>query len=278
VRPLRITALALGLAAAPALAGTAEARKKDPNPCLIPEQAAGLRCPDLVMKPPFGLYLDVFSRPGHALLRAGNSIDSIGQGPVEIHGVRIANSYFMRGRQRIYRKSGGRKGVYTGARLYFKFAHARRRWWKFLHAASFRLYRLNREGQRLRVVRHGPKVAYCLRDLRHTRPRRPRSPGHRVYPHCNTSPFVRRVTLGTSVGWSDIYPPTYPEQWIDVAGLRGCFAYAEKADPRNHIYESNEDNNESYVVVRLPFRAGNPRGGCRGGGPAPKPADPNEQY
>ena len=43
----------------------------------------------------------------------------------------------------------------------------------------------------------------------------------------------RRITLGASVGWADIYPPSYPEQWIDVTGLRGCFAYVHIADPEN---------------------------------------------
>jgi hypothetical protein len=275
MRTLRITALAL--VAVPALAGGAAA-KKDPNPCLIPDQAAHLRCPDLVMKPPYGLSLDTFSHPGHALLRAGNSIDSIGQGPAELHGRRIGNTYFMSARQRIYRKGGGRIGLNTGARLYFKFAHEQRRWWKFLHAAEFRLFRLNSQGKRTHVVRHGPKVAYCLRDLRRTRPGRPGSPPHRHYPHCSTNVFMRGVTLGTSIGWSDQYPATYPEQWIDVTGLRGCFAYSEEADPRNGIYESNEQNNEAYVVVRLPFRYRNPRGGCRGGGPTPKNDSPNEEY
>ncbi len=72
------------------------------------------------------------------------------------------------------------------------------------------------------------------------------------------------MTLGTSPGWSDIYPPTYPEQWIDVSGLRGCFAYVHIADPTNVLYEANEDNNESQVIVRLPFHSATRRVGCRG--------------
>ena len=77
-----------------------------------------------------------------------------------------------------------------------------------------------------------------------------------MYPACNTSPRTRKVRLGTSVGWSDIYPPSYPEQYLDVTGLRGCFAYRETADPRNGVYESNERNNSSQVFVRLPFKPG----------------------
>jgi hypothetical protein len=234
----------------------------DDNPCLGPK-AKRLRCPDLVMRQPYGLYTDRLTKAGHTVLRAGNAIDSAGAGPVELHGVRIG-PYFMRARQRIYTRRGKRIGVRTGARLQFKFAHQQLYWWKFYNAARFELWRLDEEGRRTRRVRTGPKVAYCLRDLSRTRPRLRRSPPSRVYPACSTNGRAQRVTLGTSVGWADVYPPAYPEQWIDVTGLRGCFAYVHTADPENGIYESNEDNNEAQVIVRLPFEPGRARGSCRG--------------
>ena len=250
------------LGAAPAAAqvpepprGTPPERQPvDDNPCLT-ERARFLRCPDLEMKRPYGLYVDLVTKPGRVLLRAGNSIDSVGRGPAELHGVRIARRY-MRGRQRIYRRAGGRIGISTGARIFFKFVPGQTSYWKFQYAARFELWRLDRTGRRKEFVRRGPKVSYCLRDLDHTRPRLPRSPRSRKYPACSTDPAARRRTLGTSVGWSDVYPPAYPEQWIDVTGLRGCFAYVHQADPRNHLYESNEDNNEAQVIVRLPYRRG----------------------
>jgi hypothetical protein len=245
---------------APASAAAAE---RDPNPCLVPEQAATLRCPDLVMRRPFALYADTFSRRHRVLLRAGNSIDNVGLGPAELFGVRTSRA-FMRARQRIYKRGGGRIGVRTRARLYFKFAHEHRRWWKFLHAASFQLWRVNHQGQRTRLVRRGPKVSYCLRDLKHSRPKRRGSPEYQRYGACSTNFFQRKVTLGTSVGWSDVYPSSYPEQWIDVSHLRGCFAYAMVADPRDGIYESNEQNNLAQVIVRLPFLAGHWRRRCPG--------------
>lgn len=225
------------------------------NPCLDVVQRKQLHCPDLIMKRPFGFKLDPLTRPGHALLRAGNSIDNVGTGPAELFGVR-SGARTMKARQRIYRKRGGRLGVSTGAQLTFKFVPQRGSYWKFLHAAQFDLYRLDSRGRRVGRARRGPKVSYCLRDLVHSRPGRARSPRTFVYPACNMSPRTQKVRLGTSVGWSDVYPPTYPEQWIDVTGLRGCFAYVETVDPRNGIYESNESNNSSTVVVRLPFRKG----------------------
>ena len=252
---MRLLVLAAVLAAVPTAA--AQAPEIEDNPCLT-ERARFLRCPDLLMKPPHGLSVDVVTNPGRVLLRAGNSIDSVGRGPAELHGVRIKRR-LMRGRQRIYRRAGGRIGVRTGARIVFKYIPGQTFYWKFRNAARFELWRLDADGRRKKFVKRGPKVSYCLRDLSRTRPRLRRSPPGRVYPSCSTNPGERRRTLGTSVGWSDIYPPGYPEQWIDVTGLRGCFSYAHIADPLNHIFESNEDNNEAEVIVRLPYRPGKQR-------------------
>ena len=276
-RPFRIAPL-LAAAALIAAAGAASGAPEPPagsppsraqvdeNPCLT-EQASLLRCPDLLMKRPWGL--DAVRRGKRRLLRAGNSIDSVGRGPTELFGVRDGPRT-MRARQRIYKRAGGRISVTTGARLQFKLAHLEKRWWKFHNAARFELWRLDADGGRKTRVRVGPKVSYCLRDLERTRPRLPRSPRKEVYPACSTSPLKEKVTLGTSVGWSDIYPPTYPEQWIDVTGLRGCFAYVHIADPLNGIYESNEDNNEAQVIVRLPWR-GTGKRGCPGRSYGPSP-------
>jgi len=234
----------------------------DPNPCIGPD-AAQFRCPDLVMRRPWGLYLDRSTKRGRRLLRAGNVIDSRGAGPVELHGVRSSRR-FMQARQRIYKRDGTRIGVRTGAQLQFKFAHLLSYWWKYYRAARFELWRVDGQGRRTVKVRTGPKVSYCLRDLIHTRPRLDRSPGSFRYPACSRDSGRRRVTLGISVGWADGYPPSYPEQWIDVTGLRGCFAYVQTVDPENGVFESNEDNNEAQVIVRLPFRPAARRKGCRG--------------
>lgn len=252
---LALAGVLAGLAVVPAPASA----QKPPNPCLDAAFRAQLRCPDLIMRRPFGLRIDPFVRPGRVMLRAGNSIDSVGAGPAELFGVRSSRMY-MKARQRIYRRAKGQRiGVATGARLYYKYVPRQTSYWKFHNAAKFDLYRLRADGTRGKRVRRGPKVSYCLRDLDHTRPRKARSPRRRVYPACNTSSRTRKVRLGTSVGWSDVYPPGYPEQYIDVTGLRGCFAYVHTADPRNGIYESNERNNASTVVVRLPFRGGRQR-------------------
>jgi hypothetical protein len=222
---------------------------RDLNPCLG-EHASRLRCPDLIMGKPADMFASR-TPGGRTLLHATNNLKSRGRGPAILRGRRTGRSE-MAARQHIYRVDGSRRVVRTGAELYFYFIPGQGHYWKFHHAARFELWSLDSGGHRNRLVRTGPKLNYCLRDLKRTRPS-PRSPRARVFHGCSQDSTKKAVTLGTSVGWSDIYPSTYHEQYIDVTGLRGCFAYLHRADPDNGIYESNESNNATQRIVRLPW-------------------------
>jgi hypothetical protein len=226
------------------------------NPCLGPHRGR-LRCPDLQMGRPADLYLQRTPN-GRSLLRATNNVKSRGAGPLLLRGRRSSREE-MSARQHIYRTDGTRLVARTGAELYFKYIPGQGHYWKMQDAARFELWSLDDTGHRERLVRTGPKVYYCLRDLKHTKPS-PRSPRRRVFGACSQDAGKKSVTLGTSTGWSDVYPSTYHEQWIDVTGLRGCFAYVHRADPQNHIFESNERNNDAQRVVRLPW--GRSHGRC----------------
>jgi hypothetical protein len=142
--------------------------------------------------------------------------------------------------------------AHTGAELYWKYIPGQGHYWKFTNAAAFELWSVDKHGHRKKLVRKGPKVYYCLRDLVHTKPEKG-SPRNRIFPGCSQDHSKRSVTLGTSRGWSDIYPSTYHQQWIDVTGLHGCFAYVHRADPKGRIWESNEGNNDSQRIIRLPW-------------------------
>jgi hypothetical protein len=257
--PTRIGLFTLLLAAGAgaASAGTADqprattAARRDANPCLVKATARKLNCPDLRMARPAHMFLSR-TRSGRLRLHAENSINSMGRGPAELHGRRDGR-YTMAARQVIHRRDGTRRWLDTGARLGFKAIPGQYRYWKYIHAARFELWRLDRQGRRKKLVRTGPKQSYCLRDLQHRHPGLPGSPPSFHYPGCSQDFGRQRVMLGTSVGWSDVYPSTYHEQYIDVTGLRGCFAYMQVADPRNGIYESNERNNAAETIVRLPW-------------------------
>jgi len=243
---LLLPALALVALALPASAASAV-----DNPCKGPE-ARELLCPNLRIGPPSEIYAQkVGSR---VLLRATSDVRSRGRGPMELHG-RRDGWHSMKTNQRIYRVGGGHITVPSEAKLHFTYVgtYFGGSYWKVHQLANFELRRVGPDGKVGAVVRTSPKLNYCLRDLYRTRAGS-HSPPSRVYPGCNQDPYRDRVRLGTSVGWSDIYPAAYHQQWIDVAGLRGCFAYRMIVDPQEHLFESNENDNMSQRLVHLPYK------------------------
>jgi Lysyl oxidase len=234
-----------------ALLVAAPAAKGSNNPCSGPD-ARRLLCPNLKIGKPADIYLERYE--GKLLLRATSDVKSRGRGPIELRGSR--NGWrTMRAQQRIYRAGGGHLDLATVATLRFTDVGEGYGggYWKVHQLARFELRRVGPRRRVGRVVRNGPKLNYCLRDLERTKPSH-RSPMGRHYPSCDQNPYTDAVTLGTSVGWSDIYPSTYDKQWIDVSGLRGCFAFTMIVDPKNLLYETNERDNRSRRLVRLPYR------------------------
>jgi hypothetical protein len=246
---LVLALLFLSALMAPATAGAILAGPE--NPCAGP-QAKHLRCPNLRIGPPHELYVQ--DAGGQVRLRATSDVRSRGRGPMELRGTR--NGWrTMRTQQRIYRRGGGHIEVPTRATLRFTSvgAYFGGSYWKVHDLAHFELWSVDGQHHLLHRVRVGPKLNYCLRDLERTRPGK-RSPRSRHYPGCNQDPYIHHDVLGTSVGWSDIYPADYDKQWIDVGGLRGCFAFVMTVDPDDLLYESNEHDNSSRRLVHLPFR------------------------
>jgi hypothetical protein len=253
----------LGAGSLIAATGAAEhgAAQAGANPCK--EHKRKLRCPDLRMRPPFDIHRDKVG--GKPVLRAANSIDSVGEGPAELRG-RRSGPREMNAHQQVRTRGGGWASFNTGAELYFKSIPGQGRYWKFRDAAHMSLWLLDGDGDRVRRVEVGPKQVYCLRDLFHTHPGISGSPDHRHYPSCSQDASRRRVTLGTSVGWSDVYPYTYHQQYVELNHIpkRGCYAYVHVADPDDGLNENRERNNAASTVVFLtPAGRYKPRR-CRG--------------
>jgi Lysyl oxidase len=262
-RPLALllpTALvALGAFAAVAGGASPADPAADGNPCTGPGTGE-LLCPDLRVGPAADLFParagGRYGYGGGVRLYAGNDIRSRGRGPMELRGRRYKRNW-MRANQAIYRVGGGVKIFRTEARLHFysvgyEFGGS---YWKVHDPLSMEIWSLDDQRQPLHRVRKGPKVFYCFRDLERTGSGR-RSPVNPVYPACSQDQSRKRVTLGTSVGWSDIYPSTYDRQWVNVSGLRGCFAFVMRVDPKNLLFEEHENNNRSVRIIRLPYRDG----------------------
>lgn len=220
------------------------------DPCRGPE-AKRLLCPDLRIGTPSEMY--VSSYEGKTLLHATSDVESRGRGPMELHGQRDG-AKTMRVTQRIYERGGGHITARTDASLHFTDVgeYFGGSYWKVHQLARFTLRRVLAGGGLGPVLRTSPKLNYCLRDLDRTRPGR-HSPTSAHYPGCNQDPRIKRDTLGTSVGWSDIYPADYDKQYINVSDLRGCFVFEMTVDPKHHLFESNENDNSSHRRVRLPY-------------------------
>lgn len=246
---LVLAAAAPATAAAPGTGGAGMAGGDDP--CQSAE-ARALLCPDLRIGPPSDMYVDA-TATGRDLLRATSDVRSRGKGPMELRGRR--NGFrTMKTVQRIYRRGGGHLDLRSKATLRFTAvgAYFGGSYWKVHQLARFELRPVLPDGTEGEAVRTSPKLNYCLRDLERTQPSRV-SPPARHYPACNQNPYRSRVTLGTSVGWSDIYPADYDKQYIDVTGLAGCFAFEMEVDPQNLLVESNDADNSSSQRVLLPF-------------------------
>ncbi len=240
----------IAIAASLWLLTAATASAQPANPCEGPE-ARHLLCPNLRIGKPSEIYETAYG--GKLLLRATSDVESRGKGPMELRGHRDG-WHSMRVDQRIHRKGGGRLVLRTDATLHFTDvgAYFGGSYWKVHQLARFELRRVGPRGKLGPVLRTSPKLNYCLRDLDRTRPGK-RSPDSRHYPGCDQDPYTKAVTLGTSVGWSDVYPADYDKQWINVTGLRGCFVYEMTVDPKGLLFESNESDNSSRRLVRLPY-------------------------
>jgi hypothetical protein len=244
---------ALAIAPVPATAQEPppEQPPPDTNPCNDPLLA--LRCPDLRMAPP----ADLRVRQVGAVLRlmASNHIVNDGQGPLELRALRGGPSTVV-GAYQVVRSTRGRAVFFPAAGwVYWKAIPGQGHYWKYYRAARFELWTLNPDGTRAQLRRVGPKLSYCFRDLRRVRTY-PRSPRHRVFGGCSQDAARRRLRLGVSPGWADIYPAGYHENWISITSLTGCFAFVQRADPMGDLVEAREDNNIGQRVIELPPQHG----------------------
>jgi len=199
-------ALAAAALAADSAGGQAPPPAPPPNPCQGPDKAQ-LLCPDLIMAAPANIYVQ--RAGGRTFLHATNAILNIGRGPAELRGHRTGR-FTMGAVQVIHRTNGSRVIVRTGAHLGWKAIPGQGHYWKFRYAARFALWSVDSDGNPVKRVRTGEKQYYCLRDLEHRKPGMRRSPSRAVYPSCNQNAGQQKVTLGTSVGWADVYPRPTP--------------------------------------------------------------------
>jgi Lysyl oxidase len=233
----RLTARLLGLALVGALAALAS---------LAGAASAADRMPDLGMAKPSDVRIQKTS-DGRRLLRYTAVIANVGAGALELQGSRSSTSVpEMSVSQRIFDTAGGSRVVPTSARMHF--AGDGHNHWHVGDLETGVLTRLDNGVKVGTLAKHG----FCFYDTSPYRLSLPGAPQSARYTGCGTTASALAVTMGLSVGWSDVYPWGIAFQYIDVTALTaGRYRLTVGVNNALGLLESSRANNSTWVDLQL---------------------------
>jgi hypothetical protein len=125
------------------------------------------------------------------------------------------------------------------------------------HLMRFQEFELRRASD-YAVVERDRKTGFCLRDLH--RRARPRARPH-FAENCGQWRSGRMsVEMGTSVGYTDLYPAHFHGQNLDLTGVRaGVYVLVHRVNASRRIHELRYDNNAASVRIRIGWPDGRRR-------------------
>jgi hypothetical protein len=103
------------------------------------------------------------------------------------------------------------------------------------------------------TLQHGVKRGYCFFDNVAHDLGLPGAPQHRIYAEsgCGISSSLT-TRVGLSVGWGDLYPWNFVQQWIDVTSLpAGDYRLCVTADLGDRYLETVDTNNNVWQDIHL---------------------------
>lgn len=208
------------------------------------------RLPDLDQRAPSRLVVSRIG--GRNRLGFESAVDSVGEGPLWIRGVRSGSG--MQARQLVRLVGGGFEAHGDAGSLRYTWSTSHSHW----HLLRFARYELRRVGDH-RLLVTDRKTGFCLADhygtARGVRPGRPVFLGNCA----GGAPGVRTVEQGSSVGYSDRYPAHYHGQNVDLTGVpEGIYVLVHRANPDGLLRERRYDNNAASVRLRLTRAGGVP--------------------
>lgn len=206
--------------------------------------------PDFDQRPPFRLTV-AGTRLGFA-----SATDNIGEGAIRIRGVRTSSREPMRvvqvvsltgGEERIYRQVG---------RVRYTPSPTHTHW----HVLDFQRYELRRlDGS---FVVRDRKTGFCLADHYGLAARWVEEfRGPRFLSNCASGqPHALAVDQGTSPGYTDLYPPHFHGQNIELRGVpAGDYVLVHRANAQELLEELDYTNNAASLRIRLTWSGGSPR-------------------
>jgi hypothetical protein len=124
----------------------------------------------------------------------------------------------------------------------------------------YRMYLVDADGNRVEEdKRRARKIGFCIYDNVKL-PKRPKQPNRPVFPRSGCGKKTsKKLTMGLSVGWGDLYNWRLPGQYVSLAKLpSGVYTLIGEANPEGVLYEQKTSNNGVFMKFKL----------RRGGGPA----------
>lgn len=194
---------------------------------------------------------------GRKLLKFPAVTANVGDGPLEIHAQRSGTtSTDWVGTQHVRNTDGSITKLPPSPTAGFVFGGDGHNHWHIKDFDSYELFTTDGESLAL-----GEKHGFCFEDNTSYRDwpgsaKHPASPRYPVYVPpaiCNVGqPQATNIMHGLSVGWSDTYPATLPDQAIDITGLpNGDYVVKVTADWQHLWAETNEANNSASARVRI---------------------------
>ncbi len=205
--------------------------------------------PDFDQRPPFRLTIS------GTKLGFASATDNVGDGPVWVRGARSSNSERMGARQ-IVELSDGSVRVYDRAgRLRYTPEATHSHW----HLLRFQRYELRDPEGRLLV--RDRKSGFCLADhYGLARDAVTTFRGPRFLGNCAAfEPQALAVEQGTSSGYTDLYPPHFHGQNLELRGIpAGIYVLVHRANPDEALEELDYSNNAASIRIRLSWVGGTP--------------------
>ena len=205
--------------------------------------------PDFDQRPPFRLTV-VGTKLGFA-----SATDNIGEGPVWVRGSRPSASGPMVARQLVALTDGTVRTYEDAGHLRYTYSPTHTHW----HLLDFQRYELRTLDGEL-IVRDR-KSGFCLADHYGLARRRVvRFTGARFLGNCAASnPQALAVEQGTSTGYTDLYPPHFHGQNLELRGVpAGTYVLVHRANPTQQLEEIDYTNNAASLRIRLTWTGGSP--------------------
>ena len=243
--PMRALAGVLALAAL--LGGAAPALAGEPVPLI----------PDLAQDAPSQVGTRLAGN-NHSYVEFASAVENHGGGPYEVRGQRLPNSPLMEVRQVVHYDDGKTEELADPAGTFHYEVDSTHQHWHFLPFGSYELRDLSGA-----LLREGEKTGYCVGD------RFPYEGAPFVAPAVydgaedswcrkNKPDWMEPITMGLSIGWTDLYDPWREGQRIDVTDIpAGRYHVVHRLDPTGRL-DANPANDVSSVQIELSWPDGPP--------------------